>query len=304
MTKKRLTERFPCLIPLRIWQRKFCFYLGMHFDGRKYAKTQSDKSLSYNLFSSSCPLYNTSTGFDMIYQENKVYNLKLAAAQINGLLIRPGETFSFCKSARHADRNTPYKDGLTVINGELTTSPGGGLCQISNLLFWIFLHSPLTITERHGHRTKDFPEPPSDAPMGVDATISEGWLDLKVTNNTTQTFQISITFSDKSITGCLLTNYDNETFYMIENRNLQYSKQNNVVFEEVDIIQRLLSKENGKELSEKKLYRNKCKIGYPLPEGTPITTKGTNSKRYGDSVKKFHAGICSFAAKARRQFRP
>ncbi|MBS6474661.1 MAG: glycopeptide resistance accessory protein VanW [Clostridiales bacterium] len=274
MAKKRLTERFPCLIPLRIRQRKFCFYLGMRFDGRKYAKTQNNQLLPYETFASSCPLYNSTTGFDMIYQENKVYNLKLAAAQINGLLLRPGETFSFCKSTRHADRNMPYKDGLTVINGELTTSPGGGLCQISNLLFWIFLHSPLTITERHGHKTKDFPEPPSDAPMGVDATISEGWLDLKATNNTTQTFQLSVTFNDDSITGRLLTDYNNENFYIIENKNLQYFQKNNVIFEEVDIIQKLLSKETGEKLSEKKLYRNKCRIGYPLPEGTPIIIKG------------------------------
>lgn len=274
MAKKRLTEKFPCLIPLRIRQRKFCFYLGMRFDGRKYAKTQSNQLLPYETFASSCPLYNSATGFDMVYQENKVYNLKLAAAQINGLLLRPGETFSFCKSTRHADRSSPYKDGLTVINGELTTSPGGGLCQISNLLFWIFLHSPLTITERHGHKTKDFPEPPSDAPMGVDATISEGWLDLKATNNTTQTFQLSITFNDEAITGHLLTDCSNETFYIIENKNLQYFQKNNVIFEEVDIIQKLLSKETGEKLSEKKLYRNKCRIGYPLPEGTPIMIKG------------------------------
>lgn len=54
MAKKRLTEKFPCLIPLRIRQRKFCFYLGMRFDGRKYAKTQSNQLLPYETFASSC----------------------------------------------------------------------------------------------------------------------------------------------------------------------------------------------------------------------------------------------------------
>ena len=46
------------------------------------------------------------------------------------------------------------------------------------------LHTPLTLTERHGHQVKDFPEPPSDAPLGVDATVAEGWLDLRVRNDT------------------------------------------------------------------------------------------------------------------------
>ena len=52
------------------------------------------------------------------------------------------------------------------------------------VIFWLFLHAPLTILERHGHDRKDFPEPPSDALLGVDATIYEGWLDLKVRNDT------------------------------------------------------------------------------------------------------------------------
>lgn len=78
-------------------------------------------------------------------------------------MIAPGETFSFWLAVRYADRHTPYKEGLAMVNGELVPQKGGGLCQLSNLLFWLFLNSPLTLVERHGHAVKDFPEPPSDA---------------------------------------------------------------------------------------------------------------------------------------------
>ena len=61
-------------------------------------------------------MYNTQTGFDMRYQRNKVYNLKLAAAPLDGLIIGPGETFSFCQAVRHADRQVRYKEGLTVVD--------------------------------------------------------------------------------------------------------------------------------------------------------------------------------------------
>ena len=97
-------------------------------------------------------MYNRSTGFSMMYQKNKVFNLKLAAATMDKLVIRPGETFSFWQLVRYADRDTPYREGLVEIDGKLTTRPGGGLCQISNLLFWMFLHTPLTIVERRGHQ--------------------------------------------------------------------------------------------------------------------------------------------------------
>ena len=97
----------------------------------------------------------------------------MVAAALDKVIIVPNETFSFWKLVRYADRDIPYKDGLTVVDGKLTTTSGGGLCQMNNLLFWMFLHTPFTVVERYGHGIKDFPELPSDAPMGVDATISE-----------------------------------------------------------------------------------------------------------------------------------
>lgn len=191
MRRKRLTQIFPFLLPIRATQRKICFYAGMRFDDRRYADAIDGKQLPYKLFEADCALYNYNTGFDMAYQENKVFNLKLAAKTLNGLLIRPGETFSFWRVVRYADKDIRYKDGLTVNNGKLTTAYGGGMCQMSNLLFWVFLHTPLTVIERSGHEVKEFPEPNSDEIKGVDATISEGWIDLKARNDTDCTYQIA-----------------------------------------------------------------------------------------------------------------
>ena len=60
------------------------------------------------------------------------------------------------------------------------------------------------VVERHGHRVKDFPDPPSDAPRGVDATLYEGWLDLKVLNPTETTYEIRLDFADGALVGRLL----------------------------------------------------------------------------------------------------
>lgn len=273
MTRKRLTQRFPWLLPIRKKQRLFYFYAKMSFDGNVYASSKSEIMLPYRLFETRCPLYNRETGFDMVYQENKVFNLKLAAATMDKLIIRPKETFSFWKLVRHADRFTPYKEGLIVMNGKLTTIPGGGMCQMSNLLFWLFLHTPLTIVERHGHEVKDFPEPPSDAPIGVDATVSEGWLDLKVKNETEAVFQISITFNEECIIGHILTDTDMGLSYKVVNGDLLYYHKANTIFEEVDIKQEVMENTSGKCINSRLLYRNHCEIGYQLPAGTPIIGK-------------------------------
>ncbi len=273
MARKRLTQIIPWLLPLRQKQRLFFFYLKMRLDKNHYASARSEAFLPYRVFETSCPLMNRDTGFDMVYQENKVFNLRLAAAPLDRLVIRPGETFSFWQLVRHADKHTPYKDGLAVVNGKLTPEKGGGLCQLSNLLFWMFLHTPLTIVERHGHGVKDFPEPPSDAPAGVDATVAEGWLDLRVRNDTTASFQIAVAFEEGRIIGRVLTDREPGPTYQVIGEGLRYTREGDAVFEEVDILRCTVDKATGLFLSAERLYRNRCRIGYPLPAGTPIATK-------------------------------
>ena len=273
MSRKRITQALPFLLPLRVAQRKAFFYMGMQLDGHAYTKTILDGLLPYKLFSADNGLYNTSTGFDMIYQENKVFNLKLAAKTLNGLLIKPGETFSLCKTMRNADRHTSYKYGLNVINGKLCTSYGGGLCQMSNLLFWVFLHSPLTIVERHTHDVKDFPTMRDAEPEGVDATISEGWLDLKVKNETDITFQICLAFDDVNITGSLFTDKAMPVVYEVEGKDLSYFRESGKVYQKISIYRHETAIDTREILSESLLYENICKIGYRLPDETKIFEK-------------------------------
>ena len=174
MARKRLTERFPFLLPLRRWQRKRCFYLKMYFDGCRYAAVRTKTPLEYTLFRANVAMRNERSGFPMEYQQNKVHNLRLAAEAMNGVVLHPSETFSFWRLARRADRHTPYKDGLVLVNGSVRPAYGGGLCMLSDLLYWCFLHTPLTVTERHGHAVEQFPAAEAERfPRGADATVSE-----------------------------------------------------------------------------------------------------------------------------------
>ncbi|TNJ65336.1 glycopeptide resistance accessory protein VanW [Paenibacillus hemerocallicola] len=273
MPRKRVTQIFPMLLPFRKRQRAFCFYMGMHLDKNRYTNSFSKTILPCKVFETSCPLYNQKTGFDMIYQENKVFNLKLAAAKLHTLIIMPGETFSFWKVIRHADKQTPYKDGLTVKDGILTTEYGGGMCHMSNLLFWMFLHTPLTILERRGHDIKDFPEPPSDTPMGVDATVSLGWIDLKVKNATEYTFQICIAFDEECITGSVFSDKDMGCHYEIKNGDLIYYRENNIVYEQVDVWKNQISNTTNQKVNSAVVYKNVCGIGYKLPDHIKVIKK-------------------------------
>ena len=171
-------------------------------------------------------MLNENSGFDMKYQINKVHNLKLAAKTINKVIIEPNETFSFWQLVRWADHHEKYKDGLNLVDGKIVGSYGGGLCQLSNMLFWLFLHTPLTVVERHGHAVESFPSTTEDLPCGTDATINEGWLDLKIRNDTDNTFQIEISFDDKYMYGRILSQSPVNIEYSVFNSSVSYIKRN------------------------------------------------------------------------------
>lgn len=263
MSEKTLTQRFPFLLPLRRWQRKKFFYFQMKHDGNRYAGRLSEELLSNRVFETESLLLNENSGFDMSYQVNKVHNLKLAARTINGLVIEPGETFSFWKLVRWADRKEKYKDGLICVNGKIVGSYGGGLCQLSSMLFWLFLHTPLSIVERHGHAKESFPSTNEDLPCGTDATVHEGWLDLKVRNETDNTFQLAIRFDDRFMYGCILAKKPVNTSYRVFNPSVSYIRQKGKIYQLAPVWR------SGGE-AERELYVNRCEIAYSLPADIKI----------------------------------
>lgn len=273
MSRKRLTQVFPFLLPLRKWQRKKLFYLKMRLDGNKYAKKTSEKLLVNTVFETSSLMLNKKSGFDMKYQINKVHNLKLAAKAVNKVIIEPNEVFSFWQLVRWADQHEKYKDGLNLVDGKIVASYGGGLCQLSNMLFWLFLHTPMKIVERHGHAVESFPSTTKDLPCGIDATINEGWLDLKVRNETDNTFQIEFDIDDKVMEGRILSRRPVNTDYSLFNSSVYYIRKNEKIYQIASVYRLEIDKRTGKQ-TEKKLYINKCEITYDLPDRIKIEESG------------------------------
>ncbi len=267
MTRKRLTQQFPFLLPLRQFERKLFFYGHMRLDGNRYARTRADSLLPYETFFTTSPLLNYDSGFPMEYQFNKVFNLKLAADCVDRLVIRPGETFSFWQSVHRADRNVPYKDGLNLQDGQITGSYGGGLCQLSTMLYWLFLHTPLTVTERHAHGLEQFPPTTHDLPVGTDATISEGWLDLKVRNDTPQTWQLLVNFDEENMYGAIRCNEPASELFEVYNGSITYLPDPDApgrTLQRATVNRRRL-RQPGILQDDRLLYVNECQIGYPVP---------------------------------------
>ena len=215
-------------------------------------------------------MINEDSGYDIIYQKNKVDNLKITSKTMNKILIYPNETFSFRYLSKNSKKYGKYKEGLVLIDGHIVPRIGGGICHLSNLLYYTFLHTPLTIVERHGHKIKSFPNPDKNSLDGVDATISSGWLDLKVKNDTNNIYQIVIDFDDDYMYAKILSNNILNEKFSIINDNFKYIKKNNKIYESVEVIKIIKDKKSNKEIKRQKLYDEVIEVGYELPKDVKI----------------------------------
>ncbi len=153
---------------------------------------------------------------DMYLQENKRTNLRLAIERLNQMRIAPGQTFSVWHYVGRPTARKGYLPGLVLNQGKIDTGVGGGLCQLGNLLFWIFAHSPLSITERHRHSFDVFPDVGRNIPFGSGATLSYNYIDLRVQNDTQQTFYLELWLDETHLHGRLWAQGELLSSYRVE----------------------------------------------------------------------------------------
>jgi len=149
----------------------------------------------------SSPLIRDLAGLDPRLQLNKVTNLRLAAAPLDGRVLAPGQRLSFWRFVGRPTARRGFLDGLVLDDGRLVAGVGGGLCQLTNLLYWMTLHTPLTVVERWRHTYDVFPDAGRTQPFGSGATCSWPSLDLQVENRTDTSFRLSVAVGASHLTG-------------------------------------------------------------------------------------------------------
>lgn len=171
------------------------------FGGYRFARSFQSELLPHRYAAHRTPLLRRLKDVDMQMQYNKISNLRLAIKKLDGLLLQPGETFSFWKSVGKPTRRKGYKEGLVLFCGAFGPGVGGGLCQLTNLLYWMTLHTPLTVVERYRHSYDVFPDVNRTQPFGSGATCVYNYRDLMLRNNTQQAFQLHLYLTETDLAG-------------------------------------------------------------------------------------------------------
>lgn len=210
---------------LRLWLGRRYYALmryGLWFSGKQhFAKEKRPQPLAFTHFEHATVLLRELKDVDMLYQHNKVINLKIAAPCINGILIHPGETFSLWRLVGNPNARKGYVPGMVLNNGGFGFGVGGGLCQLSNLIYWMALHTELKVVERYRHSYDVFPDSNRTQPFGSGATCVYPHRDLMLYNDTPHTYQINVKVGATHLEGRICCDAASDfTFEIVEKNHL------------------------------------------------------------------------------------
>ncbi|MBR0047168.1 MAG: VanW family protein [Bacteroidaceae bacterium] len=240
----------------------------------KFAKERTKDSLPTVIYRHNSLIRRRLGNVDMQLQENKAVNLALAVKHIDGLLIHPGETFSVWKQIGRTTESRGYKEGLTITHGKPAKGIGGGMCQLSNLIHWMVLHSDLTITEHHHHDALDlFPDHGRQIPFGTGTSISYNYIDYRVQNNTSNTYQLRLWVDGEYLCGELRATTPQEHTFHIHAENEYFSREDGVVYRNGKVYRDVINRETGECLDSQLIRTNHAKVMYECTPSMNIIEK-------------------------------
>jgi vancomycin resistance protein VanW len=264
----------PAFYNLAIWMHRCCRWLEWRFDDHRYARTISNSDLPYRVKKHKSVLVRHYKGVDLTLQLNKVENLRIVVNRVNGLLLRPGETFSFCQTVGKPSRRRGFKEGIELSRGTVRPGIGGGICQASNLLYWLAIHTPLTIIERHHHSFDPFPDTGRVLPFASGATVMYNYRDLRLHNPTPYTFQVKLWLDEKFLNGDLRCSGELRYSYQVFEKNHRFECLQGQYLRRNELWRRVIDKHSGgMTIKQEHLVTNCAEVKYvPSPERLEAST--------------------------------
>lgn len=245
-------------------RRYLLWYSGKY----RFAGRQQTARLPYLYFAHRSPLLRQLRNVDMQYQYNKIINLRLATARLDGMILRPGETLSYWKAIGKPTAKKGYVAGMVLFCGTFGPGIGGGLCQLSNLLYWMTLHTPLTVVERYRHSFDVFPDANRVLPFGSGATCVYPYRDLMIRNDTSYDWQLRVGVGQEYLEGEWLAAAEPFYRYEVVERNHRMSSEYWGGFSRHNELYRLRYDSDGILVDEEYITENHALMMYTpfLPE--------------------------------------
>ena len=263
MKRKLFCELSPLCYKISTQKCRLRRQMKDELSNKKFAKEKSAEKLPQLIYRHNSLIRRTLGNVDLQLQENKAVNLALAAPRLTHLLIRPKETFSLWHCVGECTAKKGYKEGLTLSGNRPSHGIGGGMCQMTNLIHWMVLHSALTITEHHHHGRFDlFPDFGRQVPFGTGTSIVYNYLDYRVENRTSDTYQLVITTTDRYLRGELRCDRPQPLKFHIYEQISGFSWEEDGAYRHNVVRLKAIDKKSGKVVFDRVLIVNHAKVMY------------------------------------------
>lgn len=229
---------------------------------RKFAKKRSKKNLEYIWKGDTKVLLRELPGVDMELQRNKVVNLRIASKKIDGIIVEPGEEFSFWNLVGFPTKRKGYLDGLVIKSLKLSKGTAGGLCQMANMVHWLVLHTPMQVTELHHHSDALFPDVKRRVPFGTGTSICYKALDYRFKNTTKHRIQIRVWLDDTMLYGEIRSDAPLDEKYRIVEEDNHYAMEDGIYYRNSRVYRIITDKKTKKEIKKELILQNHSRVLY------------------------------------------
>lgn len=263
MGRKLFCDISPACYKISVWKCCRIREIKDFFSREKFAAQKSSDLLPNVVKGHTSVLVRRLAGVDLRLQENKVTNIALAAAKINGIIVRPGETFSFWRTVGKTAEKQGYKEGLVIHRGgKLGSGIGGGLCQMANMVHWLVLNSPLTVTELHHHSDALFPDERRRVPFGTGTSVLNNYIDYRFKNTTDQTVQLVTWIEDGELCGELRSERQYPCRYKLYEEGNRFVEENGKWYRLSKVWRSVIDRATGEELRRELILDNHSLVMY------------------------------------------
>ena len=229
----------------------------------KIAVKRNNEELPYLVKGHSSVLIRRLHGVDLRLQENKVINLMLASQKINKIIIHPGEYFSFWRTVGAPTKKKGYQEALVIKRGgELGSGIGGGLCQMANMVHYLVLNSPLTVTELHHHSDALFPDERRRVPFGTGTSVCYNNVDYRFRNDTNHDVQILVWTNNDELCGELKSDCIFPFRYKLIEENHHFRKERDQYYRISQVYRLVIDKETNKGVAKELILDNHSLVIY------------------------------------------
>ncbi|MBQ6495122.1 MAG: VanW family protein [Bacilli bacterium] len=262
MKRKLFCELSPTTYKISVEKEKLKRKIKNKIDKGILANTYQKEELPNIVKSHTSIVLRKLHNVDMQLQINKKTNLEIASKKINGLIIKPGEIFSFWYIVGETTKKYGYKEGLVISKKGLTKDTGGGLCQLANMIHYLVLNSPLEVIELHHHSDALFPDDRRRVPFGTGTSVFYNYLDYRFKNNTDQNIQLLLWVDNDILYGELRSEKEFPNRYKLEEVNHHFRKENNKYYRISQVYKITIDKKTNKEINNELILDNHSEVMY------------------------------------------